>query len=352
MMNWGWAQRQRHQWIYRAVGPTTLHLQHELYLLVALCLLTVSSLHSIYKSSFGIGGDYQFILLATFWLSRHVLLRWLVTSDISTSRAPTLFGVLSHWITSHFMAGQFFDRPNPQVATKQTGTHPSDETRGGPINLSSFFLPSIIYTWQMAKVWIWHPLLQLQEIIWKRMYQAPKGRRAETSARNSSSFMVSRRERTTANPSVAKAHLIWNTFWTSFGPTLQVVIPAATLSFYLWNLFFASDLTQTTSHALTMNTQRSSQSQQDLNEFETKPYGAYKRMEKPQWQQILFFLSCGGTLVSILLYGRVFLPIADLVAGSNVLKSVRDESKLYAAASSSSGVSTKCRRLLLSTIVQ
>jgi hypothetical protein len=351
MINWEWAQRQRHQWIYRAVGPTTLHLQHELYLLVALCLLTVSSLHSIYKKSFGIVGDCQFILLATLWLSRHVLLRWLVTSDISTSRSPTLFGVLSHWITSHFMAGQFFDRPNPQVVTKQTGTHHSDETRGGPINISSFFLPSILYTWQMANVWIWHPLLQLQEIIWKRINENPKGRRVETSGRNSSSSMVSHRERTTANPSVAKAYLIWNTFWTSFGPTLQVVIPAATLSFYLWKLFFASDLKHATSHALIMNPQRSSQSQQDLNEFETKPYGAYKRMEKPQWQQVLFFLSCGGTLVSILLYGRVFLPIADLVAGNNVLKSVRDESKLYAG-SSSSGVSMKCRRFLRSTIIQ
>jgi hypothetical protein len=249
------------------------------------------------------------------------------------------------------MAGQFFDRPNPQVVTKQTGTHASDELRGGPINISSFFLPSILYTWQMANVWIWHPLLQLQEIIWKRMHQTTKGGRAETTGTNSFSSLVSRRERTTANPSVAKAYLIWNTFWTSFGPTLQVVIPAATLSFYLWILFFASDSTNAPLHALIMNPQVTSpsQSQQNLDEFDSKPYGAYKRMERPQWQQVLFFLSCGGTLVSILLYGRVFLPIADLVAGNNVLKSVRDESKLYAG-SSSSGVSINvavfyCQRL-------
>jgi hypothetical protein len=67
------------------------------------------------------------------------------------------------------------------------------------------------------------------------------------------------------------------------------------------------------------------------------PYGAYKKMLPPTWGQVLYYLSCGGTLLSIVLYGRVFLPLPDLVAGSNVLKAMRNESKQQQQLYSTSG---------------
>jgi hypothetical protein len=333
-----WATRLRDQWIYRITGPTTLHMQHEFYLLVSLSLLTVSSLQALYKGSFGLRGDHQFIFLATLWLSRHLILRWLCTWDTSTSRCPTIFGVLSHWITSHVMAGQYFDRPNPQVIAKQIGTHHEDG-RGGA-SLNSFFLPSIIYTWQMIKVWIWYPLVHIQEVILVAFDQNNKRKVGDTAGRGAQSLPALRRERSSppnANPYVTKAYSYWNKFWTAYGPPLQMIIPVATMTFYLWYLFFAPSAPTQTSHALTMNPRNAQVD--ELNSFDTKPYGAYQKMDKPQWHQVLFFLSCAGTLSSIFFYGRIFLPIADLVAGSNVLKAVRNEAKLYGN-QGSGGVST------------
>jgi hypothetical protein len=53
-----------------------------------------------------------------------------------------------------------------------------------------------------------------------------------------------------------------------------------------------------------------------MNAFGAKPYKAYKKMEMPLWSELLFYLLCGGTLVSILLYGHVILQIDNLVAGT------------------------------------
>jgi hypothetical protein len=312
-----WLPRRRDQWTYRIFGPTTIHLQHEFYLMLALSLLIISSLQALYKGSLGVRGDYEFILLATIWLSRHLVLRWLCTWDNSTSRSPTIGGVLAHWITSHVMAGQYFDRPNPQVVARQMGTHHTDDGRTAA-TLSSFFLPSILCTWQLIIVWIWHPIVHLQERLWDLLND---NRRRRSTASGGGPLSRQGRERTPANLTTNQAYSVWNAFWTMYGPSLQMIIPVTTMAFYFWYLFFSRSQAEL-SHALTMNTRGP-----DLSAFDTKPYGAYKKMEKPLWTQVLFYLSCGGTLASIFLYGRVVLPIADLGAGSNVLKAVRNESK-------------------------
>jgi hypothetical protein len=320
-MNGEWLPRRRDQWMYRIFGPTTLHLQHEFYLLLALSLLTVSSLQALYKGSLGLIGDFQLVFLAALWLSRYALLRWLCTWDNSTSRSPTVGGVLAHWITSSVVAGQYFDRPNPQVVARQIGAQHTDDGRTGA-TLSSFFSPSILFTWQLAKVWIWNPIVALQENVWGILNES--GRR-----RSVASGTESRRglEHATSSTSLGlnQAYSYWNKFWSMYGPSLQMIIPVTTMAFYLWYLFFSRTQTDV-SHALTMNARSQPH---EMNAFGSKPYGAYKKMETPLWSQVLFYLSCGGTLVSILLYGRVILPIADLVAGNNVLKSVRNESKVY-----------------------
>eukprot|EP00546_Thalassionema_frauenfeldii_P022209 CAMPEP_0178906160 /NCGR_PEP_ID=MMETSP0786-20121207/6673_1 /TAXON_ID=186022 /ORGANISM="Thalassionema frauenfeldii, Strain CCMP 1798" /LENGTH=362 /DNA_ID=CAMNT_0020577841 /DNA_START=692 /DNA_END=1780 /DNA_ORIENTATION=+ len=55
--------------------------------------------------------------------------------------------------------------------------------------------------------------------------------------------------------------------------------------------------------------------------------GAYEAVRKPSWYQVLFLISCAGTMLSILFYGRISFPIPDLVAGTNVLKAVRNEAR-------------------------
>jgi hypothetical protein len=309
--------------MYKIFGPTTIHLQHEFYLLLALTLLNISSLQALYKGSLGMRGDYQLILLSSLWLSRHLVLRWLCTNDTSTSRSPTLTGVLAHWITSHFMAGQYFDRPDPQVVARQLGTQNADEGRIAThgATLSSFFLPSILYTWHFFKVWVYYPTLQLQEGLWGVFMNSHHHHRSSSSARRTPRLGD-------ANVSINNAYSTWNKFWSLYGPSVQMIIPASTMAFYFWFLFFSRSQNGE-SHALTMTT-RTDNSNEPLD---TKPYGAYQKVEKPLWTQVLFYLSSGGTLVSILLYGRVFLPIADLAAGGNVLKAVRNESKLYGTSS-------------------
>jgi hypothetical protein len=239
------------------------------------------------------------------------------TGDNSTSRSPTIGGVLAHWITSHVMAGQYFDRPNLQVLARQIGTHHTDDGRTAA-TLSSFFLPSILFTWQLIIVWIWHPVIHLQERLWDVLND---NRRRRSTA--SGGGPLSRRG--PANLTTNQAYSYWNTFWTMYGPQLQMIIPVTTMAFYFWHLFFSRSGQTELSHALTMNTR--GPQPHDFSAFDTKPYGAYKKMEKPIWTHVLFYLSCGGTLISIFLYGRVVLPIADLGAGSNVLKEVRNESK-------------------------
>ena len=333
MIDSEWIKRQRHLWTYRIVGPTTLHYKHEFYLLVSLSLLTVSSLQALYKQSFGLRGDYHLILLSTIWLSRYLILRWLCTWDISTSRSPTLFGVLSHWITSHVMAGQYFDRPNPMVVAKQIGTQYSEDARGN-VTFSSFFHPSLNYTWQLLKVRVFYPLLRFHDKFIKS--DLINTYNSESFGKSASPQHISRREKSppVTSPRLTKAYTIWTTIWTMYGPPTQMIISVATMAYYLWHLNFETSSPPQTSQALTMNTQNSQS--QELGNFDSKPYGAYRQLDRPQWQQVLFFLSCGGTLSSVYLYGRVFLPLADLVAGSNVLKAVRTEARLYGSHLSSS----------------
>jgi hypothetical protein len=53
----------------------------------------------------------------------------------------------------------------------------------------------------------------------------------------------------------------------------------------------------------------------------------YSPTERPTWSRIFSLMLCGTTMACILVYGRITLPIPDLVAGSNVLKAVRLEAR-------------------------
>jgi hypothetical protein len=388
-----WLSKQSKQLRYTIFGPTTIHLQHEFYLWIAMILLELSSLQALYKhDSFGsIRGDYQFTALVALWLSRFLLLRWLTTWDFSTSRRPTMAGVWNHWIASHVMAGQYFDRPSPSVLAKHIGTqhhhqthhhhhyhHSFDYSRNGMYTFHDLLWPSLLFTWQYFKVWCWYPLLSLHE---RAMHRGPMTSRQRhqqllrklsnrrsgggssgggtTSGEGTRHSLSSSSVSPMTSPAYYTTYL--NKLWRTYGPSLQMIIPIATVLFILWYGLWA-DASEESPHALTMQTQTASGGTLNAANYATptiidysaasnpnapinRPYGAYKKMKPPTWTEVLYYLSCGGTLLSVLLYGRIVLPIPDLVAGSNVLKALRNESKQQhqqqqTSGGSSIGVST------------
>jgi hypothetical protein len=57
------------------------------------------------------------------------------------------------------------------------------------------------------------------------------------------------------------------------------------------------------------------------------PHGAYGFLVRPSWHRLAFFMISGTTMLCIIIYARISFPIADLVAGTNVLKALRSEAK-------------------------
>jgi len=280
--------------------PTTLHLQHELYLTTALTLLTMSSLQATYGGSFGSWGDIQFLFFVSLWFARHLILRWICTSDTTTTRYPSLPGLFVFWWTSHVTAGQYFDRPHPHVVAKHIGSSHTDDGRI-MATCSSFFSPAIRQMWHLFRARVWFPLFSLRE----QFLGASRSRYSVQSL-----FLIAPSS-TQVRLWVNKAYSYWNDFWTLHG--LQV--PHGVLAMYIW--YFLSIWRDEALHV----------SKVGKDELRFEFFGAYSRLEKPSIGHMLILLSIIGTLGAILLYGRISLPFPDLVAGSNVLKAVRSEAK-------------------------
>lgn len=111
-------------------SATTLHLQHEIVLLVSLFFLTTSSLMSIYRQSFGTLGDWKIIFTITLWLSRHLLFRMLCTGNNCTSSTQSRSSLWSRlnvgqWLTKYCSSGQYFDAPSRAaiLAASSGGDH-------------------------------------------------------------------------------------------------------------------------------------------------------------------------------------------------------------------------------------
>jgi len=51
-------------------------------------------------------------------------------------------------------------------------------------------------------------------------------------------------------------------------------------------------------------------------------------VDPPSWVSLMYLVISFGTAASLLLYGRVLLPIPEFVAGTNVLKAIRAETKI------------------------
>jgi hypothetical protein len=350
-----WLSKRWQELSYQILGPTTLHLQHEFYLWISVILLEISTLQALHgNDSFGsLIGDYQFIALVALWLSRFMLLRWATTWDPSDSLRPTFLGVCTHWITSHVMAGQYFDRPSPDVVAKQMGIqhyHGNIESRhtgGTRAAIRDLMWPSLVYTWRYVKTMVLYPLLDLRDKHSRRNMQATLYDNTSVPSRTSQSSSQRRHKRrnsggntkslaaavsSTRTPSYYAAH--FSRIWKNYGPPLQMIIPVVTLAYFVYHGFFTDDEDEPP-NALTMQTQSSSSGSAVAGMLNTgiganiKAHGAYKQRQLPTLGQTLFYISFGGIVLSIILYGRIVLPIPDLVAGSNVLKAMRNEAKQY-----------------------
>ena len=125
---------------YRLLGPTTVHIEYECYLLICMILLVVATIRGLYKESsftsvfwstnrnsrrstttddsyYYVDGDYVFVVLVCLVLSRHVLIRIYCTFDPSTHVTSNIFGAISHGIQSTIFAssGHCFDRAPPPI---------------------------------------------------------------------------------------------------------------------------------------------------------------------------------------------------------------------------------------------
>jgi len=292
---------------YQLLGPTTLHLQHEFFLSVALTMLTVSSLRTRYGESFGTWGDFQLLFFIFLWFLRHFLLRCICTSDIATTRRPTIMGLVAYGWTSHFSAGQYYDRPNnPNVIAKHIGSSHTDD---GHVmaTISSFFSPTLRYAWQLWLIRVWFPISSIH-------FVTPSGRTYSIQSFSSMIPSPSPRLRLGIN----KAYSNWNDFWTLHGLSLQSIIAKVTTVMYI--IYFLGKKRNKVMKMVGWNF-----SEEESTEFH--PYGYHNRLDVPTLRHMLILLTAVGTLGSITLYGRISLPFPDLVAGSNVLKAVRGEVK-------------------------
>lgn len=64
--------------------------------------------------------------------------------------------------------------------------------------------------------------------------------------------------------------------------------------------------------------------------------------EAPGWVPLMFLVVSFGTAASLLLYGRILLPIPEFVAGTNVLKAIRAETRMLGGGTST-GKSAKLK---------
>jgi hypothetical protein len=349
-----WLSKRLQDLSYQILGPTTLHLHHEFYLWTSMILLEISSLQALYRDD-SIGyliGDYEFIVLVAVWLSRFMLLRWATTWDPSDSLRPTFRGACTHWITSHALAGQYFDRPSPDVVAKVIGNQhfhgnfEGRQTGGTRAAIRDLLWPSLVFTWRYLKTMLLYPLLDIRDKNSKRKMQATTHDNTSIQSRTSQSSSQRRHKRRNsggnANPLTAVSSTrtpsyyasLLSQIWKTYGPPLQMIIPVVTLAYFVYHGFFTDD-EEEPPNALTMQTQSSTSGSTVAGPLTTgiganvKAYGAYRQSQLPTLSQILFLISFGGTVLSIILFGRILFPIPDLVAGSNVLKAMRNEAKCY-----------------------
>eukprot|EP00934_Nitzschia_sp_Nitz4_P003362 Nitzschia sp. Nitz4//scaffold51_size120721//1612//3488//NITZ4_003711-RA/size120721-snap-gene-0.30-mRNA-1//-1//CDS//3329553814//3352//frame0 len=298
-------QQRKDKWMYRILGPSTAHMKHEFYLWVSMVFLTIANLQSIYQKAFGTTGDWVFLFLVALYLSQHVFLRWICAGDISTHKSPTFLGAIGCFITSWVMSGQYFDRPPASYVAKQVGTPTAEE------RLRTSLPQPLVYTWQLLKIRLWYPLLTLLERLGKMV-----------GVKIVSERDIGKKRSPPRNRYNSKVIHYWNIFQNHYCPSSQLVLVILAGTLYCW-FFFFGNCQYESPHDLTS---KGGEDSEPIEETKT-PFGAYRRILMPHWTQILLFFSFGSVQVCLICFARIFFPIVDLLAGGQVIKSIRNDGR-------------------------
>jgi hypothetical protein len=360
---------------YELRGPTTVHMEQEMFLLVSMTLLTVSNLSSVYTESFGSLGDAIFLCFCFVWLSRYLVIRWICTYDISTSAVPRLRGVVARFISTHIMAGQYFDRPKNHTMVE-------DDRRVDVYTLSSttalaFSMPTTMAVWDLFCVRVMVPILKMRQEWLRRQQQqktgfnniadsAGSGERLSSLADDNN--VISSSNQTTAKrrggdnnnrdtgindiaaaghqqriipPMAHKIIRHLTTGYNMIAPTIQIIAPLVILASYAWRLrsfrFFPS--------SCTANANNNNNNNQGLYSYyagggsgdptatTTSSSSLNNNDDDPFWPEVFLVMAC-PTILSLLIFNRFIIPFPDLVAGSNVLKAIRSDTKTHGGLSS------------------
>jgi hypothetical protein len=319
---------------YTILGPTLVHLQFEFYLLITQVLFAASSLQSVYyndpSSSIITRGDCTFLALVALWLSRHLLFRWTCTWDPSTHSRPTVRGVLSRELTSNFYNKQVSDQPKPSDMQQLTGATTTSSsttttsTTNKSVTLAQLLPCSVLYTAHMIQVRVWFPLT--------RMIPAMDGviQGLETLLVGPI-YVRTTTIRTAAHGIIQKCCVAWLTH----APTLSFLIPALVLVYYVMTIVL---LYTTTPLDKTVGIQMNAIAPTVLEEEKYAAYGAYVKVTRPKWSDVFVYeISALATVMTLLVFFRLVLPIPDQIAGGNVIKDLRNEARSV----SNSGKSSK-----------
>lgn len=106
--------------LHKYWGVSWVHLEHEFILLTSSLFLTTSSLMSMYRHSFPKAADLQYIMLTVLWLARYPIHRIICTTDTNSTR----YGAKDGWKFFHLISsrlqwfwifatsgGQYYDVP-------------------------------------------------------------------------------------------------------------------------------------------------------------------------------------------------------------------------------------------------
>ena len=350
---------------YRFFGPTTVHLKHETYLLISLGLLLFASVR-----------DYRFTALVTLWLSRCLILRWLLSArDTSTSLSEmsipfterynryqfNIFENIIDFVSTVVLAGQTFDRPDSHVVAKFVGTnntaadimvendlgsystggggssrnnHRRGSGYGGYNNNSSggagYFewLESFFY--KLQEIFPTSLAMLNSEAYWANVARVLGPSPQLLMQLTTISFLCLCWIYPLSEESGGFVHY----FSTMYQDVVQVLRDIYNIAANRDVIYYHYGRHDTTSgplvsnHALIMEAIPESGPAMgysgEITIDNTKVHGMYQHTFDPTWVDLSYYVILCGTILGLILYGRVMLPIPDLVSGSNGLSSSRE----------------------------
>jgi len=215
------------------------------------------------------------------------------------------------------MAGQYMDRPDASVVAKHVGTSHHGAEEDAPALL---LLPSLTFTIQYFKIRLWYPFINATMEAGAPL--TPSSRQQHAS--NERSRKDKTYSATSSSTAIAWIDKIYHQsllIWYNHGPGSQLLLVVFVAVMIVWSFVVSSPARESRTYALNIATGA------EYTEEETEARGAYAALEPVSWAHVFLLMSAGTTLACIMWYGRILLPIPDLVAGSNVLKAVRNEAR-------------------------